>query len=34
MDIQSKINSGEIKLKDQHASYKKDKTEFDRMLKN
>ena len=32
MDIQGKIQSGEIKLKDQHASYEKDKAEFERLL--
>jgi hypothetical protein len=32
MDIQGKIQSGEIEIKDQHASYKRDKAEFDRLL--
>jgi len=31
MDIQGKIQSGEIKLKDQHDSYLKDKAEFERL---
>ena len=32
MDMQSKIQHGEIKLKDQHASYEKDKAEFKRLF--
>jgi len=34
MDIQGKIQSGEIKLKDQHASYLRDKAEFERLLED
>ena len=31
MDMQAKIESGEIQLKDQHESYKRDKEEFERL---
>lgn len=33
MELQSKIHHGEIQIKDQHESYKQDKAEFDRLLK-
>ena len=32
MDIQAKIQHGEIQLKDQYESYKKDKAEFKRLM--
>ena len=31
MDMQAKIESGEIQLEDQHESYKRDKEEFERL---
>lgn len=33
MDIQSRINSGEIQLEDQHASYERDKEYLEREMK-
>lgn len=32
IELQGKINSGEIELEDQHESYARDKEEFDRLL--